>query len=523
MNPRSIILGVLVVAVSFIGATLAMNVLWPRSPASLKEGRPTLVAVPPLKPLAGVSTVLAPAAITMSAIGEALNTQAPRNLAGKRPGAVSPLMPDADIHWTVTRGPLNVSGQPDALVVTTPLSGAFQARGTISTAANAVGGAVGNIIGTVAGGVGQQVQNLVGKTFDQRADIRGTVTATARPSIGPNWRLTPNLAAQINVADVVVPIAGVIKLSVAKEVKPFLDNAVHEQTTALETRLRNDPFIENAARNEWSKLCRSISLGAAGQGMPNLWLEVRPTHAIAAQPKIDANALTLFVGVQAETRIVPAETKPDCPFPEQLEIVPQANEGTVEIIVPIDIPFTEVSRLIDAQLKDKTFPEDGSGKYAATIKQAEIAASGDRLLISLLVNVKRDGLFSVGADATVHVWGRPVLDQEHQLLRFTDVKLDVQSKTAFGLLGEATQAAVPYLQRTLAEKAVIDLKPFAAEAKKRIAAAVTNFTGQAGGLSADVNINALRLTDIAYDDKALRVIADADGTVNVTVSSLGMQ
>ena len=136
MNPRSIILGVLAVAVSFIGATLAMNVLWPRSPASLKEGRPALAAVPPLKPLAGVSTVLAPAAVTMSAIGEALNTQAPRNLAGKRPGAVSPLMPDADIHWTVTRGPLNVSGQPDALVVTTPLSGAFQARGAISTAAN---------------------------------------------------------------------------------------------------------------------------------------------------------------------------------------------------------------------------------------------------------------------------------------------------------------------------------------------------------------------------------------------------
>ena len=194
--------------------------------------------------------------------------------------------------------------------------------------------------------------------------------------------------------------------------------------------------------------------GAAGQGMPNLWLEVRPTHAIAAQPKIDANALTLFVGVQAETRIVPAETKPDCPFPEQLEIVPQANEGTVEITVPIDIPFTEVSRLIDAQLKDKTFPEDGSGKYAATIKQAEIAASGDRLLISLLVNVKRDGLFSVGADATVHVWGRPVLDQEHQLLRFTDVKLEraIQRRRS-GCSAKRRRLHVPYLQRTLAEKA----------------------------------------------------------------------
>jgi len=116
-----------------------------------------------------------------------------------------------------------------------------------------------------------------------------------------------------------------------------------------------------------------------------------------------------------------------------------------------------------------------------------------------------------------------VLDQEHQLLRFTDVKLDVQSKAAFGLLGEAAQAAVPYLQRTLAEKVVIDLKPFAANAKKLIASAVTNFTSQAGGLTADVNITALRLTDIAYDAKALRVIADADGTVNVMVSSLNMQ
>src|SRR5262249_35168804 len=155
MNPRSIILGVMIVAISFIGATLAMNVLWPRAAASLKEGRPALVPLPPLKPLAGVSTVLAPAAISMAAIGEALEAQAPRNLAGKRPGVVSPLMPDADIHWTIARGPLNVSGQPDSLVVATPLSGAFQARGTISSAANAVGGAVGNIIGTVAGGVGQ--------------------------------------------------------------------------------------------------------------------------------------------------------------------------------------------------------------------------------------------------------------------------------------------------------------------------------------------------------------------------------
>ncbi len=266
-----------------------------------------------------------------------------------------------------------------------------------------------------------------------------------------------------------------------------------------------------------------MSLGAAEQGVPNLWLEIRPVRAIAAQPKIDANAVTLLVGVQAETRIVPNETKPECPFPKQLDIVPQANEGTLDIAVPIDIPFTEVSRLIEAQVKGKTYPEDGSGAFATTIKQAAVAASGDRLLISLLVNVKKRGFFALGADATVHVWGKPVLDANAQILRFTDVAVDVQSKAAFGLLGEAAQAAVPYLQKTLAEQAAIDLKPFAEDAKKRMAAAAADFTGGSAGVTANVVINELRLTGIAYDDKSLRVIADAKGNASVAISSLAWQ
>jgi len=207
-----------------------------------------------------------------------------------------------------------------------------------------------------------------------------------------------------------------------------------------------------------------------------------------------------------------------------LDLVQQGSEGNVNIAVPIDIPFTEVSRLLEAQVKDKTFPEKGGGAFAVTIKQSAIAASGDKLLISLLVNVKKRGLFSFfGADATVHVYGKPVLDQDKQILRFTDITLDVQSQAAFGLLGAAAQAAVPYLQKALADQAVIDLKPFAADAKKRIAAAVTTFASQTNGVTGNVTVNDLRLTGVAYDDKTLRVIANATGTVDVAISSLSMQ
>src|SRR4029453_10869320 len=69
------------------------------------------------------------------------------------------------------------------------------------------------------------------------------------------------------------------------------------------------------------------------------------------EPSPRSRALTtLTIGVEAQTRIVPAETKPDCPFPAQLELVPQIEQGRVNIAVPIDIPFTEVNRLLEARL-----------------------------------------------------------------------------------------------------------------------------------------------------------------------------
>jgi hypothetical protein len=60
MSFRAILLGALVLVASFIGATLLMNLLWPKgasTSAVLQQGRPALVAVPPLQPLSGSSTV----------------------------------------------------------------------------------------------------------------------------------------------------------------------------------------------------------------------------------------------------------------------------------------------------------------------------------------------------------------------------------------------------------------------------------------------------------------------------------
>jgi hypothetical protein len=248
---------------------------------------------------------------------------------------------------------------------------------------------------------------------------------------------------------------------------------------------------------------------------------MRPTRAFAAQPRINESALILTVGVQADTRIVPTETKPDCPFPAQLELVPQIEQGKVNIAVPIDIPFTEVNRLLEAQLKGKTFPEDKSGAFVATVRSVALAASGDRLLISLRVKAnENESWFGLGAEATIHVWGRPVLDSGRQMLRLADIALDVESEAAFGLLGAAARAAVPYLEKTLADNAVVDLLPLAANARKSIEAAIADFRKNVDGVRVDAAITSLRLVGLEFDAKTLRVIAEADGTVKVAVTAL---
>jgi hypothetical protein len=68
---------------------------------------------------------------------------------------------------------------------------------------------------------------------------------------------------------------------------------------------------------------------------------------------------------------------------------------------------------------------------------------------------------------------------------------------------------------------VIDLKPFAANAQKKIADAIADFQKNEDGVRVAAEITGLRLADIAFDSKTLRVTAEADGAINVFVTALG--
>jgi Domain of unknown function (DUF4403) len=511
MRLKTILIAAAVLAVAFVISLKAMDWLFPRGNAPVLAGLPPLPAVP------SVSTILVPVAIPLSAIGDAADRGTPRNFTGKAANPVEQLLQNADINWTAARGPISAAGTGGALTLTTPLTGTLNVTGSLSSK---VTGAVGDVLGGLLGAnAAKQIGSINIKNVNASAEIKGTVGMTSRPQLAANWRLDPNLTAQVDLGDTSLSVAGV-RVNVPAQVKPVIDNAVNGQLAATQARIRNDPALETNARAQWAKLCRSIPLQGASASLPPLWLEMRPTRALAAQPRIDASAVTLTLGVEAETRITPAQTAPDCPFPPSLSIVPAAP-GHIAIAVPIDMPFSELSKLLEAQLAGKNFPEDGSGAVEVTVRHVAIAASGDRLLISLLVNAKeKKSLFGFGGEANVHIWGRPALDQVQQTLRLTDIALAVESEAAFGLLGTAARAAVPYLQKALAERAVVDLKPFATNAQKRIAAVISDFQKNDDGIRVGAEITTLRLAGIAFDSKTLRVIAEAGGAINVALTRL---
>src|SRR5882757_6644556 len=283
INLKTILIGIAVVAVSFLASLKAMDWL---SPSGTVRA-PVLVELPPLPPAPRSSSIIAPVSITLAAIREAADRSAPRTFAGKADNPVSQILQNADIGWTASRGPITASGSQDVLSLATPLTGTLNVTGSLSAkATGAVGDALGGLLG---GNVAKQIGSVNIKQLNASAEIKGNVTITGRPKLTANWRIEPNLAAQVNLGDTSLSVAGA-RINVPAQIKPVIDKTVADQLNAVQTRMRNDPSFEQNARVQWTRACRSIPLQGTGasSSLPPLWLELRPTRAIAAQPRVDA-------------------------------------------------------------------------------------------------------------------------------------------------------------------------------------------------------------------------------------------
>src|ERR1700682_6505559 len=238
---KTILLAIAVIAVSFFVSLKTMDWLSPR----VTVAAPVLFELPPLPSAPRSSSIIAPVAIALNAIREAADRGAPRTFAGKAENPVSQILQNADIGWTASRGPITASGAQDVLSLATPLTGTLNVTGSLSAKAT---GAVGDALGSLIGGdLGKKIGSVNIKNLNASAEIKGNVSITARPKLAAAWRIEPNLAAQVNLGDTSLSVAGA-RVNVPAKVKPLIDKTVADQLTEVQARIRNDPSLERNAR-----------------------------------------------------------------------------------------------------------------------------------------------------------------------------------------------------------------------------------------------------------------------------------
>jgi len=214
MRLKTILLGVAVLAVSFLVSLKAMDWLSPRGTVR----PPVLVELPPLSPAPRSSSIIVPITVSLSAIRDAADRGAPRNFAGKADNPVSQILQNADIGWTASRGPITATGAQEALSLATPLTGTLNVTGSLSAkATSAVGDALGSLLG---GDAAKRIGSVNIKSLNAHAEIKGNVVMTAQPKLAANWRIEPNLAAQVILNDSSLSVAGA-RVNVPAQVKTF--------------------------------------------------------------------------------------------------------------------------------------------------------------------------------------------------------------------------------------------------------------------------------------------------------------
>ena len=347
-RPIMIAIGAGVVALSFLIALKAMDWLSARS-TSTKLPAQALKELPPLPPVTRSSFVVAPVVVALSAIRDARRSHDAAQF--RRQGRQSGGAGAAECRYRLDR-----RARPDrgdrraghAVAVDAADRHASTSRARCRRRRPARSAMRSR--GLLGDDAAKQIGSVNIKALNANAEIKGNVVITSRPKLAAAWRLEPNLGAQVNLGDTNLSVAGA-RVNVPAQVKPVIDKTVGEQLNVVAERIRNDPIIERTARQEWAKACRSVPLQGPGatSSLPLLWLELKPTRAIAAQPLVDASAVTLTMGIEADTRITPTETRPDCPFPDKITIVPP-TAGGVSIAVPIDCLSPSSSKIVNAEI-----------------------------------------------------------------------------------------------------------------------------------------------------------------------------
>lgn len=516
MRHLGLIAGVALLVVAGVAAFFAFG-----RTASLPGGPPTAAASPTELHLASRSRGRLPVRITFASIQTMVNLGLANRFTGEKDDPVArPQVVDDKLSWTVTRGTVAVGPGPvqagvRRLKIVAPLAGTARLRATVDLGRkkDAADGGSRKLFGLI---------KLPRFKINVAGDLAGDLTVLSAPELRADYRIVPHLAADVAITRAEVPVRRLGRVDVRAPVQFAIDKSKERLVKAAEKRIAESDILRKSLARHWDRLfiVRQV------RDDPVTWLVIAPTALEAAQPKVEADALVLGIGVRAETRVVvaaKAPANPPRPLPETLRLIDRVTEGGFDLEIPVSLAWTEINQLANdpksatrARLKIDALAR----RHDVTLGKITLRPSGSSVLLAVAMSARTGGIFGDKLDGTLYLVGRPAILAGSDKLAFLGLSHHVSTRDTVATA--ASWLVSGPMMRALGNGLAIDLKPTLDKAAEKARLQIENgLTGLPGGVSVTVGLDRLTVRRVAVGQTHLHVVMGAKGVIGPVDIDLG--
>jgi hypothetical protein len=271
-------------------------------------------------------------------------------------------------------------------------------------------------------------------------------------SFSSNLRLDPNFKLKSTTSLKNLTLVDPCKITLVNyDITSILDKEIRKEVKSIETEIDKQISIidiKSTCAIAWQQLQNDIPIGNYG------YLNFSPNSISLSKLNYDKNKLNFNLGIELFPSLKTEKTEIKAiPLPNLTEF--KKKEG-FEMTVDLNLSYDSLTSWIGRELNKTAMDIEKRKIIIDSIKC--IGADGKRILLGLNFYGFRKGKLFLSA--------QPILDQDKQELRFSDIQLDIQTKDV--LLATAKWLMNDQIVKKVEEKSIFNLKPYLLDAKKEI-------------------------------------------------------
>ena len=305
-------------------------------------------------------------------------------------------------------------------------------------------------------------------------------------------------------------VAPSINRQIEKELAPHLRGIFGE----IDQRLKSEVRLRQRMEKLWSTLQCPLRLSKAApepvcdcrnQSGPSRYLQLAPEGLFLSELSGDGRQVRATVGMSGRPTVIDGlcPSSGRRPLPEAR---PAPGRAGFELVVETEIPFTDLSRILDKNLKGKRFPP--KGEQQVVVEKAEVAGGQiDNARQLIVIRLLLGGV----TRSVIYLRGYLQYRPEKKEIRLADPDYTVETEDLFVVALDSLNHEG--FRKRLARFARWDLGPELEKAKQLVEKTLGG--RKKGGLHLKGRIDSLQPADYAVTDTGVIVRLAARGQLQV--------